>query len=539
MKAISKSMTFVLGLGLVAAACVSLRAQETGAIAGSGQDALTAQVNNGARPGDSHVRIVRLSDAKGHLGLDRKTGAGYEQTMTNMPIVEGERLATTDGFAEVEFEDNSTLRLAPNTEVGFPLLALRSSGAKASTMKVTKGTVYVSTENTKGNEFLLEAGDAMMTVAPSTHLRLDFDGESALLSVFNGSVEVQRGQDTTVVDKKETLSLSSGHMSVEKKIAQESYDTWDKESMEYHERYSKANAFAGGGNSFGLSDLNYYGSFINTGCGQMWQPYMVSAAWNPYSNGVWAMYPGAGYSWVSPYPWGWLPYHTGSWGFCQGVGWGWQPGGGWNGLNNIAMSGGGIGVQPAGVAGGGLAKGVVHSPLRPAVMPQAPVAAGAAKSMVVSNERPMVVSREERAGNFVFQKDSAGLGVPRGSLGNLNKISNDVGRHGSASMEVYAATPNSGIERGGDHGANRASGPATLRPASRGDESVGNRGGESAAASMRQGGGNSGSTNGSSGQASPSYHGGGGSPAPMSAPAPSASGAGAGGGAHGATPSPK
>jgi len=90
-----------------------------------------APIDNGARPGDSHVRIVRLSDVKGTLSLDRKTGNGFEATMSNMPIIEGEKLRTADGYAEIEFEDNSTLRVAPHSLVEFPLLALRSSGAKA------------------------------------------------------------------------------------------------------------------------------------------------------------------------------------------------------------------------------------------------------------------------------------------------------------------------------------------------------------------------------------------------------------------------
>ena len=50
-----------------------------------------------------------------------------------------------------------------------------------------------------------------------------------------------------------------------------------------------------------------------------WQPYFVGAGWSPYANGLWALYPGAGYSFVSPYPWGWLPYHSGSWGFFWGM----------------------------------------------------------------------------------------------------------------------------------------------------------------------------------------------------------------------------
>jgi hypothetical protein len=491
-------------------------AQETGAVASASQDAATAKVDNGAMPGDSHVRIVRLSDAKGTLALDRKTGNGFEQTMQNMPIVEGEKLQTADGFAEVEFEDNSTLRLAPNTRVDFPLLALRSTGAKASTMSVVKGTVYVNTESTKDNEVLVEAGQAKMMVAPSTHLRLEFDGESALLSVFKGSVEVQRGGDTTVVGKKETLSLGMNQMEVAKKIAELPYDAWDKESIEYHERYAAANANVGLGNSFGLSDLNYYGNFVNVaGYGSFWQPYFIGAGWSPYANGLWALYPGAGYSWVSPYPWGWLPYHSGAWSFVPGLGWGWQPGGVWNGLNNVGLAGVAGGILPPGATTVGGRP--VTSPLRPAVVPPPPAAGAVRQSLVLANEKPIVMSKEDRQGNFVFQRDSAGLGVPRGSLGNLNKISNDVVRHGSANMEVYAAAPNhgEGANRGANRGANQ--GPSTLRPAQ--------------GSSMRDGpalssgsASRSGSNQGSTGsQSAPAYHGNSApqaSPAPMSSPAP-------------------
>src|SRR5260370_10841058 len=173
-----------------------------------------------------------------------------EQTMQNMPIDEGEKMKTEDGYAEVEFEDNTTMRLAPNSKVDFSLLALRSSGAKASTMNVVKGTVYVSTESTKGNEFLLVAGDTKMTVAPSTHLRLQVNESRTAVSVFNGSVEVQHGAETTQVGKKQSLTLDADQMAVAKKIQGEPYDEWDKESIDYHKRYAAANAFAGGGNAY-------------------------------------------------------------------------------------------------------------------------------------------------------------------------------------------------------------------------------------------------------------------------------------------------
>jgi hypothetical protein len=530
-------------------------AQEQGATTAPEPAAATTAatpVDNGAMPGDSHVRIVRLSDIKGTLALDRKTGLGFEQTMQNMPIVEGEKLKTEDGYAEVEFEDNSTLRLAPDSQVDFSLLALRSSGAKASTMTVVKGTVYVNTESTKGNEFLLVAGETKMTVAPSTHLRLQVNESRTVVSVFNGSVEVNHGAETTVVSKKQSLTLSGADATIAKKVQGEPYDAWDKESIEYHQRYAAAaNAVAGGGNMYGMSDLNYYGSFINApGYGSFWQPYFVGAGWSPYSNGLWAFYPGAGYSWVSPYPWGWLPYHSGSWSFVPGYGWGWQPGGSFNGLNNVAMTGmsPATGMSPTGtMAGGtvptnGLTKGSMHSPLRSADIPAAPVATGGVRqSLVLQNKNPMVFSQQDRNGNFVFQKDSAGMGVPRGSLGNLNHVNNDVGRHGSASMPVYASAPGSADPSGAN---NHNRGPSTLRQASPGDGQGGWRGNENGMSGAHQSGG-FGGAQGASG-AQPSSRGGGGgggggaAGGGMHSGSPSASGpaGGGGGGAHGASTAP-
>ena len=165
--------------------------------------------------------------------------------------------------------------------------------------------------------------------------------------------------------------------------------------------------------------------------------------------------------------------------------------------------------------------------LRAASLPQPP-AAGTRQSLMLANETPIVYSKEDKPGNFVFQKDSAGLGVPRGSLGSLNKISNDVVKHGSASMPVYAAAPG-GIEasnRGATHG------PATLRPAS----SLGPNGNATFSSASRPGGseastGAQSATASRSGNASASMGGG--------ASMGSGGGSGGGGGHGGSAASPK
>src|SRR5690348_8948809 len=80
----------------------------------------------------SQVRIVRLSYIAGGVEVAR-SGADFEKAITNLPISQGMRLRTAnDGRAEVELEDGSTIRLAPNTSVEFPDLSLLDSGDKES-----------------------------------------------------------------------------------------------------------------------------------------------------------------------------------------------------------------------------------------------------------------------------------------------------------------------------------------------------------------------------------------------------------------------
>jgi ferric-dicitrate binding protein FerR (iron transport regulator) len=381
------------------------------------------------QPGDTHVRIVRLSQVQGKVGMDRGTGHGVEASMQNMPIIEGMLLGTADedSYAEVEFEDGSTIRLGPGTAVKFMQLVTRASGAKATTVRVDRGTVFVSREHTKPDEFMLLAGETeKLTVTPATHMRLELLGTKMALAVFSGDVAVEGTGAPMTVGKKQTLSLDiadkSSQPQLAKKVEDGPFDGWDKDAQQYHERYAKANSLLGGGNGYGISDLNYYGAFSTVdGCGTFWQPYFVGAGWSPYANGLWAQYPGAGYSWVSPYPWGWLPFHSGAWCFSPSRGWGWQPGGSWVGLNNIAASS--IRGTPAHMPGG--------------ILPTPP--ADARESLVLSNRGPLVMSKQESPESFVFHQNSAGMGVPRGSLGNLNDLSNHVAQHGSANSQVYTA----------------------------------------------------------------------------------------------------
>ena len=372
----------------------------------------------------SKIRIVRLSEVRGAVQLDRSTGKGFEAAMANLPIVEKNRLRTDQGVAEVEFEDNSTLRLAPDSVLEFPRLERRADGPTLSTVHLVRGTAYVSLVKSKGNEFHLSFDKENVVLPAGSHVRLQTDDATASLAVFDGTAHVDGPQGATDVARRQTVLfhlVEQGEPTVERKVTAETYDEWDKESSGYHARTAAMSAMSGSPYSYGLNDLAYYGNFFNAGsCGMLWQPYFVSAGWDPYSNGAWAYYPSAGYSWVSPYPWAWTPYHSGSWSFCPGTGWGWQPGGAWNGLNNVAVSG-------------------ANTPLRfhPPANPPAPGQA----TLTFVGTRPLVRSEMQSADSFVFRQDSAGLGIPRETLGRLDKLSRETAAHGMTTTRVYVSAP--------------------------------------------------------------------------------------------------
>jgi hypothetical protein len=382
----------------------------------------------------SKVRIVRLSEVRGAVQLDRSVGHGFEPAVVNMPVVQQNSLKTAIGVAEVEFENSSTLRLGPNTEVQFTLLGRTPQGATVSIVHLVRGIAYMSVVNSHAkvaNSMDLVFGDQNLQLQPDTHIRLEISGRQAKLAVLKGSVQAEGPTGAVDIARKHTATFALAddtQPNVAKGIPSLALlDRWDKQLDQYHSRVASLSMFGGVPYSYGASDMLYYGSFQNVGgCGMMWRPYFASAAWDPYSNGTWAYYSGAGYSWVSPYPWGWTPYHYGSWSFCQGIGWGWMPGGSWMGLNNIASAGPGASVN------------AIKGPGRLPVAPHPPRAGG--PSLLSVNRTASVHSGLDARGAFVFRKDSAGLGIPRNELGNLRGFSRNADRRGMATTPIYINT---------------------------------------------------------------------------------------------------
>jgi hypothetical protein len=363
---------------------------------------------------DSQARIVRLSDVQGSVQIDKNTGMGFENAFLNLPITQGAQVRTHDrGRAEIEFEDGSTLRLTPNTTVEFSTLGLNDAGKRISVINLVEGMAYVNWIGK--DDFSLNFSQEKISLNQPAHFRVDTSTEVASLAVFKGDVDVEGPSGKVMVEKKKTATFDTADndkYTLANNVEEAPLDAWDKEASAYHEQYARNNSSPYG---YGMSDMNYYGAYSNVpGYGMMWQPFFTGVGWNPFMDGAWSWYPGYGYMFASAYPWGWMPYRYGSWMFIPGNGWMWQQGGfnSWGTVPRFA------GTMPVG--------------FHPLVAP----VTGTVKTIAVGKGG---ASSAFAPSYLRVNAGSAGLGIPRGSVANLNHLNHQVAKSGFA--EVHPASP--------------------------------------------------------------------------------------------------
>jgi hypothetical protein len=290
-------------------------------------------------------RAARLSFLQGDVTVDHLDNTAGDPAQINMPLAEGARLNTgEDGQAEVEFEDGSVVRLTPNSSLGLEALGIDPATNFHTKLTLLHGLIYAKLNASSKYLYVIDAGGQLVSPVANGTIRINLDQPPATISVFDGTVQVERAR-TPQADgfKKDvragealTGDLSdSSQFSISQNVEQDSWDDWNRsrDQAAADAALNKTGAGAGftGDQGYGWSDLDANGSWYNVpGQGQVWQPAIAqdAADFDPYGYGSWVAYPSVGYVWASGYSWGWTPFHCGHWSYWNGFGWGWSPGAG-------------------------------------------------------------------------------------------------------------------------------------------------------------------------------------------------------------------
>ena len=295
----------------------------------------------------SHARIIRLSlvqgdvrilhDSKGDPLANEK--APWERAELNLPIRQHDVLATDNGRAEVEFENGAMAFINENSVLEFFDLSL-DDGSLTTRLVLRQGTGSFYVNPARADYFSVTGADFTAEAAGRANFRMDNFDDGSTVAVIKGQVNVVHEDDSKLLVKGQSLTISAGGAAASVSSAPQSddFDRWVSgredsvvTATNAATKYSNSSSYVSG-----FGDLYTYGGFYPiSGIGYGWQPYGVGLDWSPFAYGNWFYGPQFGWSFIGSQPWGWLPYHYGGWFFQPGIGWLWTPTG--FGGGNVAV----------------------------------------------------------------------------------------------------------------------------------------------------------------------------------------------------------
>src|SRR5579863_9658197 len=176
----------------------------------------------------SKIRIVRLSFVEGTVQY-QSPGQDWQDARLNLPIQEGFSLRTADGYAEVEFEDALTVRLATNATVEFTTLALQNGG-RVTKLTVPQGTAIISAKLKRADAVSVAAPNLNLSLPRNGRFRMDISPSESWVTVFRGKVEVDSLAGTSsLLSGGHTLhadAIGSGSPEVAGNPPQDDFDKW-------------------------------------------------------------------------------------------------------------------------------------------------------------------------------------------------------------------------------------------------------------------------------------------------------------------------
>ncbi len=287
---------------------------------------------------DITARVARISFLRGEVQIRHADGGDWERAVQNLPIVEGDELATDSrARVEIQFNRDNYLRLAEDAYL--KVTTLRDEGIALS---LPNGTMNLRVLNFDKDRtfFEIDAPQSTVAVQKAGMYRIDAGDRRDT----NVRVTVTGDGQARIYSDNSGFTLRSGRTS-ELQLAGNYSGEWDTTNAPsytddfdnfalqrdaliakrlrdaYYDQYYDRDIY-------GAEDLGDYGEWIHTNTyGYVWKPYGTAISsydnWSPYRYGQWRWVPPYGWTWVNDEPWGWATYHHGRWVYDNG--WYWSP----------------------------------------------------------------------------------------------------------------------------------------------------------------------------------------------------------------------
>lgn len=287
---------------------------------------------------DVDAKVARASFISGEAKLKRAESDVWEEVTLNLPIVEGDEIATGIGTRlEIQFDNERHMRLGENSLA--TIMTFREDGVAISLLQGSMN-LRVARFESDGPYFEVDAPRTTVAVRSAGSYRIDAlpDSNEVIVAATDGG-EARVYSETAgfiLRDGRRARIFLTGSSAGEWEttVASRFIDDLDRWAADRDRSIAQSLRTAHYGqyyddDIYGADDLTNYGQWTNlSGYGYVWQPYSTSVSqysnWSPYRYGHWRWMNRYGWVWVNDEPWGWATYHHGRWFHHRGR-WYWSP----------------------------------------------------------------------------------------------------------------------------------------------------------------------------------------------------------------------
>ena len=270
----------------------------------------------------AHVAFV-----EGAASLERE--GNVEALSTGVPLVDGDRLRTSDGRVEIRFENGSTLYVDQSSTLDI---------LSADSLRLLAGTI---TFEVIGNRpymvplYRLDTPAASVAINAPGEYRVTAasDPPRTTAQVVRGSADLTSDNGGTTLRTGEQSTVAAGEFPgfpVRVNSARwDPFRQWvelrrgGRAVLSVTQQYLPPviQSYAG--------TLDRYGTWITDAqFGVVWYP-TPGVGWRPYQSGRWAWVAPFGWTWVGIEAWAWPTLHYGRWCLSANGSWFWIPGNSW------------------------------------------------------------------------------------------------------------------------------------------------------------------------------------------------------------------
>lgn len=299
--------------------------------------ATTARADNDDADEDqATTRVARISLLRGDVSLERAGSTDWEQATLNLPLVEGDTLATArDARLEIQIDARNFVRV--NGDSVLQVVTLRDEGIALSLNEGT-ATLRLARFDRNAEYFEIDAPKTTVTAEKQGLYRLDVGSDGGVRITVRDDGRARIYSETsgfTLRDGRSAQLFYDGSEAGDWELSSapllDDWDAWTNERESYllarlrfdqRDRYYDQDVW-------GAEELDAYGDWAYAdNYGWVWRPhstYISSYAdWSPYRYGHWRWCRPYGWTWVGDEPWGWAPYHYGRWVYYNNS-WCWAP----------------------------------------------------------------------------------------------------------------------------------------------------------------------------------------------------------------------